>query len=70
MKKIVKFLPFGEKDIISLVKGLAIAMIGAGLTYLTAWIAKLDFGTWTPLIVAFWSFVANLVRKYLDGVKE
>lgn len=61
---------FGKQDLISLAKGLGIALIGAALTYLTAYVSKTDFGQWTPVIVVFWSVIANVVRKSADGVKE
>ena len=63
----MKQFTFGKQDLISLAKGLGIALIGAALTYLTAWVTKTDFGTWTPIIVAFWSLAANIIRKSADG---
>ena len=45
--------------------GLGIALLGAALTYLTEQIPNIDFGQWTPIVVAFWSVVVNTVRKWL-----
>lgn len=45
--------------------GLAVAVVGAGLTYVTAWISGADFGVWTPIIVAGFSVFANFVRKWI-----
>ena len=60
-----------KTDLVALFKGLVITLVGAGLTYLTAWVTKADFGDWTPMIVAFWGLVANVIRKYIDApVKE
>lgn len=55
-----------KDDIISLLKGLGVALVGAALTYLTAFVTKTDFGTYTPIIVAFWGVIANVVRKMID----
>ena len=63
----VIFMNLTKADLISLGKGLIIALIGAALTYLTAWISKTSFGEWTPFVVAFWGFVANIIRKYIDA---
>jgi len=49
--------------------GLGIALLGAGLTYLTEQIPNIDFGQWTPIVVAFWSVVVNTVRKWLTDSK-
>lgn len=59
-----------KSDLISLGKGLGIALVGAALTYLTAWISKTSFGEWTPFIVAFWGFFANVIRKLIDAPVE
>jgi hypothetical protein len=67
--KLQKF-TLGKEDLISLAKGLGIALIGAAVTYFTAYVTKTDFGVWTPIIVAFWSLAANIIRKSADGVKE
>ena len=39
------------------------AAAGAGVTYLLEWIVKLDFGDWTPIVVAIASIVTNIARK-------
>jgi hypothetical protein len=56
-----------KADLVSMFKGLVIALIGAGLTYLTGWVTGHDFGSWTPLIVTVWSTVVNTLRKYFDA---
>ena len=56
-----------KSDLLSLGKGLVIALIGAALTYFTGWITGHDFGAYTPLIVALWGTVANVIRKYIDA---
>jgi len=48
-----------------LLKGLLIAVVGAGLTYLSEWLTGQDFGSATPMIVAGFAFATNFVRKLL-----
>jgi len=48
-------------------KGLIIALLGAALTYLTTWISGYNWGVYTPVVVALWSVVVNLVRKAIDA---
>lgn len=43
-------------------KGLAIALIGALLTYLAQFLSGTDFGEWTPLAVAVASALTNLAK--------
>ncbi len=45
--------------------GAAVAVVGALLTYLTPVITGLDLGALTPLVVAIWSVIANIVRKWI-----
>lgn len=45
--------------------GLVVAMIGAGVTFITDKIPGWDFGQWTPVVAAGWATVANLIRKWL-----
>lgn len=55
-----------KEDLIKILIGLCIAMAGAGLTYLTDIIANVDFGEYTPMAVAGWSVIVNLVRKLIS----
>jgi hypothetical protein len=43
-------------------------MVAAGLTYLSENLGKIDFGQYTPLVVAILAFAVNIVRKLFDGV--
>ena len=47
-------------------KGAILAVIGCLLTYLSQVISGTDFGQLTPVIVAFWSVIANVVKKWLS----
>ena len=55
-----------QQDLIKIGKGALIALAGVLLTYLSDMLPNIDFGQWTPLVVAFWSIVANIARKYLQ----
>jgi len=59
-----------KEDLISVGKGLVVALISAALTYLTTWITGHDFGAYTPVIVAVWGIVVNMVRKAVDAPVE
>lgn len=50
----------------SLAIGLGITLLGAGLTYLSEAIAKVDFGNYTPLVMTVWAFLVNAVRKFIS----
>lgn len=52
-------------DLKKLGVGMLIAVSGAVLTYGSEWVSGTSFGLWTPLIVAGWSVVANLLRKFV-----
>lgn len=57
----------GKEDLLSLLKGLGIALGGAFLTYLSSVLGQIDFGTYTPIVVAVFSLLINVGRKVLDG---
>lgn len=54
-------------DLIAIGKGLLIALGGAGLVYLADVIPSIDFGPYTPLVVALAAVLINFLRKYLSG---
>jgi len=56
-----------REDVSSIGKGLFIACAGATVTYLSEVILKIDFGAYTPAVVALCSVIVNIVRKYLSG---
>jgi hypothetical protein len=53
-----------KTDLTKVGKGVLVAIVGAALTYLTEWAANTDFGSYTPVIVAGLSILANIVRKW------
>jgi hypothetical protein len=56
-----------REDLVKLGTGLGIALAGAALTYISQVITQVDFGAYSPLVVAFWSVFANFIRKIIDG---
>lgn len=46
--------------------GLGVALAGAALTYFSEIITTIDFGSWTPVVVAAFSVLANVVRKWIS----
>lgn len=66
----MKQFTFGKNDLISLAKGLGVALGGAALVYLSTWLTKTDFGAYTPIAVAVASLLVNMGRKSADGTKE
>ena len=46
--------------------GAFVAVVGAVLTYGSEFVTNTDFGEYTPLVVAGFSVLANLVRKFLS----
>jgi len=61
------FLELNKEDFLKIGKGALIAIIGALLTYLSQVVSGLDFGQWTPIVMAFWSIVTNAVKKWLSN---
>lgn len=58
-----------REDLRSVAVGAAVAMSGAGLTYASQWASSVDFGEWTPLVVAVLSVAANALRKWAAGTR-
>lgn len=66
MAKIVKAVALDKTAWISLLKGAAIAAVGAVLTYVTQNLASIDFGVWSPTVAAGFAILANYIRKWLE----
>lgn len=56
-----------REDFYKIGKGLLIALAGAALTYLASVIGDIDFGPYTPVIVALGSVLINAGLKFLQG---
>jgi hypothetical protein len=65
MVKGSKTFKVNKEDLIKVAKGASIAVIGALLTYGSEYLSGVDYGEWTPLIVAVWSVFVNLGRKFI-----
>jgi len=50
--------------------GALIAVGGALATYLEDLIPSLDFGSFSPVAVAFNGVLINIIRKFLSGLKQ
>lgn len=59
-----------KKDLIKVGEGALIAMSGAGLTYLSSVVGQMDFGEWTPLVVATFSVLMNLFKKFFTDTTK
>lgn len=49
--------------LMSLLKGLGVAAVGVGLTYLQQWAGQIDFGPYAPVAGMFNAVLFNFVRK-------
>ena len=47
--------------------GAGVALAGAFLTYVSAIVVQVDFGSFTPIVVCFWSIFGNAVRKWIKS---
>lgn len=59
-----------KEDVKSIVRGLFITLIGAGLAYLLPLIESIDwaqFGKYAPLATVVGALATNMIRKYLSG---
>lgn len=65
-----KPLTLKEHDWKKIGKGLLIAIGGAGLTYLQDILLTIDFGEWTPIVVALNSVLINIIRKWIIDTRE
>lgn len=50
-------------------KGVLIALGGVTGTYIIESVTQIDFGKWTPLVVAGCSILINICREYVKGSK-
>lgn len=56
-----------KTDLKSLFRGLVITLCGAFLTYVAENVGKVDFGTYTPFVVAIIALGVNTGRKFISG---
>lgn len=53
-----------KEDGKKILKGFAIAVGGACLTYLASVVPNVDFGEWTPVVVALFSCLVNIAQRF------
>lgn len=41
-------------------------MLGALLTWLSTWIHGQDFGIYTPVVMMVWTYIVNIVGKWVS----
>lgn len=58
-----------KEDMWKVGKGLLVAAGGAALTYIAEVVTQVDFGSWTPVVVAGASVLVNLGRKWIANQK-
>lgn len=58
-----------KEDATKILKGAGIAVGGALLTYGAQVLTQIDFGIWTPTVVAIGCILINAGRKALRGKK-
>lgn len=56
-----------KNDLEKIAVGAGIAVGGALLTYIAQMVTQIDFGPYTPIIVAVVSIFINSARKFLQG---
>lgn len=56
-----------KEDLQKIVKGAVIALSGALLTYLLQVLPNVDFGVYTPTVVAVASILINAGLKFIQG---
>lgn len=54
-----------KPDLKKLAIGASIALLGALATYLQDTIPNIDFGAYTPIVVAINSVLVNAIRKFI-----
>lgn len=54
-----------KEDLTAVGKGLAVALAGAALTYLSQVVTQTNFGQFTPLVVVLASVLVNVGRKFI-----
>lgn len=52
-----------KEDIAKILKGAAVAGIGAAITYLAQNVGSLNFGIYTPVVTAVAAVLVNILRK-------
>ena len=62
-----KLYKINAEDLKKIGIGALVAVAGALLTYLSEVITQIDWGQYTPVIMAIWSILVNVARKALTN---
>lgn len=57
-----------QEDVTKILVGASIAMGGALLTYVAQIVTEIDFGVYSPMVVAISSILINAARKFIEGL--
>lgn len=68
MEKSKRF-SLNKTELKSVAMGAGIAMASALVTYLLQMLPNVDFGEYTPMVVAIAGILLNTARKWLEGKK-
>jgi len=60
---------FDQKSLKKIGKGAIIAGGGAVLTYILQYLSAMDFGIFTPLVVALCGIAINATKEYFSGIQ-
>ena len=63
-KEIMKY-TFTKENLVKIAKGAGIAIGGALIAYLAELLPNVDFGQWTPLVVALGGVLINAARQFI-----
>jgi len=61
---------FDKETLIKIGTGALIASVGALLTYLLQALSNMDYGVYTPIIVAVMSILVNMLKEWQKGAKK
>jgi hypothetical protein len=56
---------FTKENLVKIAKGAGIAIGGALLAYVAELLPNVDFGQWTPLVVALGGILINAARQFI-----
>lgn len=65
-----KNMGLSKEELKKIGKGFLIACAGAFITIASEQISQVDFGVWTPAVMAFWSAAVNAARMYFPDTRK
>ena len=58
-----------KQDLVKIIKGALIAGTGALCTFILQNVGQIDFGQWTPVVVASISILMNTILKFVEKTR-